>query len=481
MSSFGGLSIAVSGIFAQQRSLDTTGHNISNVNTPGYSRQIAIHSSSSPVQVGYTSAGTKMSKGTGVDIILITQYRDEFLDAKVRKNNKELGYWEALLTGVEDLEGIFNDYTDEGIQTAMNNFWDAWEQLSKPTGRLTSRALVKESAIALVESIKNTDQLLKDYRADKDKEIMENVDRINEITKRIGELNDLIIKVEANGAVASDFRDERNLLLDELSQLVDLQVVDGKSVTVMIEGRAVVDGKHVEQLKAVPDPSKNGLIKLVWERDNQAVEISGGRIKALFYTRDELVDSFRSRLDEMIKGLAAEVNSIHITGYGVSDDIQRKFFINSGDPTSDYIDMSNIAFNPELNDYDNIAAALNPPPYNYEDNVIALKILEIRDKKVFGDTKYDISQAKYDFDEYYRNIILDLGKVGLEASINVEAHNSVNTELENKRGGIMGVSLDEEMTNLIRFEHSYNASARMVNVMDEMIDIVVNRLGIVGR
>lgn len=481
MSSFGGLSIAISGIFAQQRSLDTTGHNISNVNTEGYSRQSVVHSSSTPMQVGYTRAGTKMSKGTGVDAVLVMQYRDEFLDIKIRKNNKELGYWEAVQTGVEDLEGIFNDYTDEGIQSAMNNFWNAWDQLSKPTGRLTARALVKESAIALVETLKNTDQLLKDYRADKDKEITENVNRVNEITKRVGELNELILKVEANGAVANDFRDERNLLIDELSRLADIQVIGSKSVTILMEGRAVVDGSNVEQLKAEPDSSKNGMLKLVWEGDNQTVEISGGKIKALFYTRDELVDSFRSRLDEMVKGLAAEINSIHISGYGVSDDIHRKFFINSGDPASDYIDMSNIAFNPELNDYDNIAAALNPPPYNYEDNVIALKILEIRDGKVFGDNSYDVSQSKYDFDEYYRNIILDLGKMGMEASINAEAHSSVNNELENKKGAMMSVSIDEEMSNLIRFEHSYNASARMVNVMDEMIEIVVNKLGVVGR
>lgn len=481
MSSFGGLSIAVSGLFAQQRSLDVTGHNISNVNTIGYSRQSVIHASSSPQQIGWTRAGVKMGKGTGVDAVLIMQYRDEFLDNKIRRINKDLGYWTAKQSGIEDMEGIFNDFSDEGIQSAMNNFWNAWDQLSKPTGRLTSRALVKESAIALVESIKNTDQLLKDYRADKDREIVENVDRINQITKRVAELNGLVQKVETSGAIANDFRDERNLLIDELSTLANIQVNGSKSVTILIEGRAVVDYGVVEQLKAVPDPSKNGLVKLVWEGDNQPASIEGGKIKALFDTRDELVDKFRTRLDEMIKGLAAEINKIHISGYGVRDDIQRKFFINGGDPDSDFIDMSNIAFNPELNEYDNIAAAITPPPYNAEDNKIALKILELRSGKVFGEEAYDSAGGKYNFDEYYRNIILDLGKAGMEAAINAEAQSSMVIELENKKGAIMGVSMDEEMGNLIKFEHSYNASARMVNVMDEMLEIIVNKLGIVGR
>lgn len=481
MSSFGGLSIAVSGLFAQQKSLDITGHNISNVNTTGYSRQSVIHASSAPQTMGYNGAGVKLGKGTGVDTILIMQYRDEFLDNKIRRTNKEMGYWQAKQSGVEDMEGIFNDYSDEGIQSAMSNFWNAWDQLSKPTGRLTSRALVKESAIALVESIKNTDQLLKDYRADKDREIVENVNRINEITKRVAELNEMVQKIEASGAVANDFRDERNLLIDELSKLADIQVYGSKSVTILIEGRAVVDYNNTEELQAVSDPAKNGLVKLLWERDNQEVTIKGGRIKALFDTRDDLVDRFRSRLDEMIEGLAAEINKVHISGYGIADAVQRKFFINSGDPDSDVIDMSNIAFNPELNEFDNIAAALNPPPYNAEDNKIALKILELREKKVFGEESYDGAGGKYDFDGYYRNIILDLGKAGNEAAITAEAQNSMIKELENKKGAMMNVSLDEEMSNLIRFEHSYNASARMVNVMDEMLEVIVNKLGIIGR
>ena len=183
----------------------------------------------------------------------------------------------------------------------------------------------------------------------------------------------------------------------------------------------------------------------------------------------------------MIIGLAAEINKVHVSGYGIKDNIQRKFFINGGDPSSDDIDMSNIAFNPELNDFDNIAAALNPPPYNNEDNTIALRILAIRDSKVFGEEGYDVSQAKYDFNEYYRNIILDIGKAGMEAYITAEAHRSMDKELENKKGSLVNVSMDEEMSNLIRFEHSYNASARMVNVIDEMLDIIVNRLGLVGR
>lgn len=481
MSSLGSLGIAISGLYANQKSLDVTGHNISNVNTPGYSRQNAIQASSIPQAIGYSGSGARMQKGTGVDVLLIQQYRDEFLDIKMRRANKELGYWESKQMGVEELEAIFNDLSEEGIQSAMENFWVSWDQLSKPTGRLTSRALVKESAIALVESLRHADQLLKNFRVNKDNEIKDTVSKINEITKKIAGLNDMIMRIEGSGAFANDFRDERNLLIDELSKLGDIQVVYGKSVSILMEGRAVVDFANYEELEAVPDTDKNGFVKLSWKSDKSKVTIQNGKMKALFDTRDVLVDEFRIRLDEMVKGLAFEVNRIHCSGYGIKDDIQRKFFINRGDPNSNDINISNIAFNPELNDYDHIAAAMDTPPYNNEDNRIALMIVELRSKNLFTREAYDESTGRYGFDEYYRNIILELGKIGMEASITADAQNSMIKELSLKKGAIMDVSIDEEMSNLIRFEHSYNASARMVNVMDEMLDIIVNKIGIVGR
>jgi len=481
LGSIGSLGIAVSGLYANQKSLDVTGHNISNVNTPGYSRQSAIQTSSFPQNIGYSGAGVRMQKGTGVDLMLIQQYRDEFLDIKLRKANKELGYWDSKQSGIEELEAIFNDLSEEGIQSAMEKFWNSWEQLSKPTGRLTSRALVKESAIALVESLQHADQLLKNFRKNKDNEIKDTVQRINNITKRVAELNDMIMKVEVSGAMANDFRDERNFLIDELSALADVQVVYGKSVSVLMEGRAVVDLNNYEELEAVPDSDKNGFVALRWKSDKSLVAMQHGRMKALFDTRDELVDGFRARLDEMVKGLANEVNRIHSSGYGIKDEIQRNFFINKGDPSSNDIDIGSIAFNPELNDYDNIAAAVDLPPYNNEDNRIALAIVELRNRNIFDQEEYNESAGRYDFDEYYRNLIMELGRIGIEAAITADAQISMIKELNVKKSAIMDVSIDEEMSNLIRFEHSYNASARMVNVMDEMLDIVVNRLGIVGR
>ncbi|HWR62674.1 MAG TPA: flagellar hook-associated protein FlgK [Clostridia bacterium] len=481
MSSFRGLSIGVSAIFANQRALDVTGHNISNVNTPGYTRQMISNSASFYERVGQSGNGRLLQLGYGVDVQEIRQYRDEFLDKKFKKENTELGYWASRYSSVQELETIFSDNSEDGLQAVMNSFWNSWEQLSKPTGGLTARAMVKENAIAFVETVKSMDNTLVNFRKSKDTEIKENITRINEIAKNLGELNLEIKKMESHGVVANDLRDERNYLIDELSGLAKIQVIVGDSFNVSLEGRMLVEGSRYEQIGTLPDSSNNGFVKLVWSGDGEKLEISGGSIKGLFEARDELVNGFREKLNEFVKGVAREINAIHITGYGTKDANQRYFFVNALGGSVDNIDLSSIALNPELDEYDNIAAA--EEAYNYEDNRIALKIVELRQKDCFSAEKYDpsVTGSKYNYDEFYRNIISGLGNIGQEAATAVDAKKLLVDQIEYRRQAISGVSLDEEMSNLIKYEHSYNAAARIVNVMDEMLEIVVSKTGLVGR
>ncbi|MDD4504107.1 MAG: flagellar basal body rod C-terminal domain-containing protein, partial [Clostridiaceae bacterium] len=163
------------------------------------------------------------------------------------------------------------------------------------------------------------------------------------------------------------------------------------------------------------------------------------------------------------------------------DDINRYFFINAVDGTANNVDLSTIAFNPDLNEFDNIAAA--EEAFNYEDNRIALKIAELRQNDYFSDNKYEtnLTDRKFNYDEFYRNLISDLGNKGQEAATAVNAQKLLVDQIEYRRQAISAVSMDEEMSNLIKYEHSYNAAARIVNVMDEMLEIIVNKIGLVGR
>lgn len=483
-SSFGGLSIGLSGAWAQQKALDVTGHNISNVNTPGYARQGITHASATPSRYGQSGNGTMLTVGTGVEVQDINQYRDYFLDQKLKRENQELGYWDAKKSAIEELETIFNDNSEDGLQTVMDDFWNSWSQLSKPGGGLTARSLVKENAIAFVETVKNLDTMLLDYRKNRNNEIKENVDRLNAITSGIAELNYNIKRVEGSGVVANDARDQRDALVNELSKLVKIQVIDGNNYNIAVEGLQVVSGDTSTPLVAVPDASADGYYSIKWGKSMENVNISGGSIKALIESRDELIDGFRDRLNELVKGVAAEVNKLHYSGFGNMDDTNRYMFVdratNTVDPLVD-IDLSNIAFNLDLNEVNHIAAAKLQPPGNYEDNQNALEISVWRLEDVFTDLVYDDTDGKMNFDEFYRSIITDIGLEGNKAANAADAQGLLVEQVEYKRQSLMAVSLDEEMTNLIKYEHSYNAAARIVNAMDEMIEIVVNKVGIVGR
>lgn len=481
MSSFRGLSIGISAIFANQRALDVTGHNISNVNTQGYTRQMISNSASFYQKVGRSGNGKLMQLGHGVDVQEIRQYRDELLDKKFRRENTELGYWNSRFSSIEELQTVFIDDSTEGLQAVMNNFWNSWEQLSKPTGGIVARAMVKENAIAFIETVKNMDNLMVNFRKSKDKEIIENVDRVNVIAKRVAELNVEINKIEANGAIANDLRDERNLLIDELSGKTKIQVYEGTMVNIAVEGRMLVEGGRYEQIGTVPDSNNNGFVRLVWKGTNDKLEPSGGSLKSMMESRDTLINGFRDKLREFVEGVVTEVNAIHITGYGLKDAVPRNFFIYESNSDGTGINLSTLAFNPELNNYDNIAAGEESG--NYEDNRIALKIAGLRLNDYFSDNGYETASAnrKYNFDEFYRNIITDLGNKGMEAATTADAQRLLVDQLDYRRQSTSAVSMDEEMSNLIKYEHSYNAAARIVNVIDEMLEVIVNKIGLVGR
>ena len=483
-SSFGGLSIGLSGAWAQQKALDVTGHNISNVNTPGYTRQGINNASTTPSRYGMAGNGNMMTVGTGVDVQEIKQYRDYFLDQKLKRENQELGYWDARKSSIDEMETIFNDNTEDGLQSVMDSFWNSWSQLSKPGGGLTARALVKENAIAFVETVKNLDTMLVNYRTNRNNEIKENVDRLNVITSGIADLNFDIKKAEASGAVANDFRDQRDALVNELSKMANIQVIEGTNYNIAIEGVLLVSDKDSNPLAAVADMSTDGYYSIKWSKTMEDLKINGGSLKALIESRDELIDGFRNRLNEFVKGVAKEVNALHSTGFGNTDNNSRNMFVNSTDNTGLGIDITNIGFNPELEEVNNIAAAESEPPGNYEDNKIALKISEWRLKDVFSDVAHvgeGALDSKLNFDEFYRSIITDIGLEGNRATNAADAQNLLVEQVEYKRQALMAVSLDEEMTNLIKYENSYNAAARIVNAMDEMIEIVVNKVGLGGR
>lgn len=235
--SFFGLDIAITGMAANQKALEVTGHNVSNLGTPGFSRQSAI-------LVGApTRSYGNWKVEMGVDVQEIRQIRDIFQDGIVRTASNALGYWETRADIVNDLQTIMAEPIKDGLQVSLNKFWDSWQELSKAPESLSIRSLVRQRSESVVEYINHMGTQLNKLQTDLNTEIYRRVDDVNVITKKIAELNIKITSAEVGSNKPNDYYDERNLLVDKLSKLVQAETFVGQdgNMDVIVGGYFLVN------------------------------------------------------------------------------------------------------------------------------------------------------------------------------------------------------------------------------------------------
>ena len=284
---FGGLEIARSGLFVSERGLDVTGHNISNVNTPGYSRQQAIGATAS-----YQDMVT-YQLGLGADIQEVRQIRHIFLDNVYRNESKTLGYWEAKQNTYFDIQSIMGETfsgTENGLQSTLNQFWDSWQELSKDPGNLTVRATVKQRGEMLTEYINHLGSQLDKAQTDLDLEIRDKIDEINKLTSDIAKLNLKICQMEINGDHANDLRDQRNLDIDKLSKLIDCRAYEMQDgmVDITVGGYFLVSKTDAETITAVQNTAGSLFIAPAIHGGKTLLPIKGGELKGLLESRGEV-------------------------------------------------------------------------------------------------------------------------------------------------------------------------------------------------
>lgn len=462
--SFGGLYISISGLQASRQSLDTVSHNISNANNKNYVRQSAIHGNNP-----YTrTADGRLETGTGVSVIQIRQTRDEFLDLKLRREISSFGYYNAKSQILEDVEGVFNEITNSGLQKVMDDFWNNWNELYKEPESLTIRGLVHESSVAFTETVNHISTQLNDIKTNLNKEILIKVEEVNNILSNIAQLNNSIKLVEGQNSriKANDFRDERNAFLDRLSELLPVTAYENSfgETIVSLQGRDLINGSHVSTIDI--KTSKDGLGHIYWKNSSEKIDLQGlGELGGFIDIRDTSMNEYIGRLDKLVKEMAQRINTIHKSGYDLEGNTNEDFFVG--------IDVdnpaANIKINPILANFNKIAVSKTG---SIGDGDIAKEIYEIRNELLYGDMNLD---------DYYRDIVLSLGLERQEARTIASNQGFLIRSIDEKRKSISAVSLDEEMADMIKFQHSYSANSRVINAIDEMIETVVNRVGLVGR
>lgn len=285
MSGFASYEIARSGLFASERALYVTGHNIANINTAGFSRQQAIIAAAAP------DYSKKFPEGLGATIEQVRQIRQTFLDNVYWSENEVLGYQETRLKTLNDIQSIIGEPLTDGLQSVMNQFWDSWQELSKSPESLTVRALVRQRANAFVTQANHIGEQLNKLQEDLDSEVKVRIDEINTLAQNIADLNIKILKTENSGDFANDFRDERANCIDRLSKLINIDINERQDsmVDIDVAGHFLVTREDVSKIYAGENTLGSLYVAPRWEATDQLVDIRSGVLKGLLEARGEAV------------------------------------------------------------------------------------------------------------------------------------------------------------------------------------------------
>ncbi len=321
---FDALNIGVSGLYVSKTAIDVTGNNVANVNTPGYSKERVDILPSMPL---VTYAGVF---GTGAEVSQVISTRNALIDKRVRTANQEMSYYNKLNNTMDEIESIFNEESGVGLKGAMEQFFNAWHALSLNPDLETARQQVIEKGLTLSKAIRDANSSLQQIRDGLDDQVDYVVTQINSLAKRIAQLNYEIAKAELGDKDhANTLRDERSELLEKLSSLVNVTILEGSydnktkpEMTILIGGMPLVSGKDYNQLEAAKlegaQYNKVYFVDAAGNRTDITQRITNGTLGATLYLRDKVIPQYQDSVNNIAKTLIQEINKIHSAGAGLT-------------------------------------------------------------------------------------------------------------------------------------------------------------------
>jgi flagellar hook-associated protein 1 len=451
LSTFLGLETALRGILAQQRALDVTGHNIANASTVGYTRQRA--------DLRTTPAFTDVPAGqlgTGVDVAQYQRVRDGFIDVQLRAQTMRKGYASAQQDGLNQVELTLSEPSDNGLSSLLGKYWSAWQSLSNaPEDPATRQALV-QSAATLANGFNSLASQLTTIQSQTAQEQALTVTQVNSIGGQIAALTGSIKAAELAGQQPNDLLDKRDALIDQLAELGNVSV----SVTAGTPGTLGAIDVSIGGTQLVTDTTANTLTL-------PFASLTSGKLaglQAVVTAISDPVTGYLTKLNQLAATLATATNTQHAQGTDLAGNPGGAFFdVTVGS------EAATIAVDPAILASPSLVAASSTGKPGDAGNALALADLQ-RSPLVAGGT----------IDATYAQLVSQIGSDSQSAQQSLANASSLVDALSNRRQSVSGVSLDEEMTNLLQFQRGFQASARALNAMDEMIDQLINRTGRVG-
>lgn len=467
MSNFFSLNIARRAMQVSTKALETTSHNVANASTPGFSRQRAVIQSTRPhLTAAFNRPAGPGQIGTGVEVAAIIRVRSEMLDLQVRGQNAALGYWDSRRDSLEFLSGVFMEPSDNGLNTAMKDFWDSWQEVVKNPSSEAVRTSLLESAKALGSTFHSISVQTTNLMDDINNQISLKVSEANNIAENIAALNKEIAAARAIDYNPNDLMDKRDMLLDDLSRLADVSInhLETGSVNVSISGKVLVQDTKVFYLET---QVQDGQIIPIWQRDGSEMQPTQGEFAGMMDLYKFIKDDMLGGLNELALKIAEEVNALHQTGFDLT-----------GAPGGEFFSIPGYAAGQEAA-YLSLAAALNNNPQGVAassvpgvsgNNDVALAIAGLRNEAV-------MSGGSSTFYNFFNGLVTNLGfetQTSQRMSLN---HEIMLEHSEARRQSESGVSIDEEVTFMLQFQHSYQAAAKLISTIDSLLHTLINEMG----
>lgn len=453
-----------------QTALQTTGHNIANKTTEGYSRQRVEIQTAEPTGLGNHRIGN------GSKTAAVTRTNNPYLEKQIGKEQSSLGYFKGKSEAMNRVESVYNEQQNKGLNTFITDFFNSFRELSNNPESLATRTQVKETAEFLTKDFKRVNNQLNEIRKDIDQQVATNVDEVNQLTGEIAQLNQKVQLVENQGGPANDERDRRDLLVKKLGEKINIRWAEGHdgSVTITAGNSAVlVAGDDAKRLSVGSTPGTEtkgeGSYDIFYQsskdgqRTNVTSQMTGGAIGGLLEVRDQNIGGLLSNVDKMAYSIANDVNAVHARGFDAHNRAGQEFFElpNGVKDASANLNLSQGI----LRDPMRIAAAGQPGSPG--DNRIANALSQLQYENVMPGEQSTV-------DEFYNSMVGEVGIQMRKAVTSQESQKGIVDQLKNIRESVSGVSLDEETTKLIEYQKAFDASARLIKTADEMFDTVLN-------
>lgn len=521
-STFFGLTIAYTGLQAAQTSINVTSHNLANINNQSYTKETASIKAGEALR-SYAKYGTL---GAGVIVDAINQTRDSYYDEKYRNNYTNYGQYNVKDTYMSQIQNYLNEFTLKGYSTEYENFFAALNQLDLTPADTSAKNQLINNAKSMTDYFNTLATNLRNVQIDANNEIKDTVNQINSLAQSISSLNKQINQIQANYGNANDLKNQRNALIDDLSKLVNISVSEtdiGNNLTdlqITINGNSLVNGYNYHTLQTVSrDEPRNvsdaaGLYDIQWETGQPFNIYStslGGELKGLIDIRDgcngeiekyatttdddgnetyktdaegniltdtvSKVDSntnykgvpyYQAQLNQFIQTFVSSINEIltkGVTSDGSASGIPL-FVMSDG---SKALTASSVTVNQDLIDNADLLATKYKESDGEANTSLIVDLINSKDAKI-----YDGGTGTY----FLESIVSDMSIDASKAINFTKNYNNLKTTIQNQRLSVMGVDTDEEAMDLVKFQQAYNLSSKMMTVMNQLYDRLINNTGV---